>query len=336
MKKRLIAVLTAGVLVLTAAGCQKGQEENTAQKTQENSEDSQGALKIGVSMQGNQSSFIQYITTGIYEYQKNQAPDVEVEVVFADDDAAKQLSQIETFIGKGVDAIVLNPVDKTQGAAAVDLAAGADIPVVTVNTTTDSENNAAHVGSDDVKAGIMQMEEVIRAAGDDIKVAYVDAALGHSAQVGRSQGYEQALKENPGVELVVHDTGNWSADESMRLVENWFQAGKEMDAILCMADCQLNGVLTAVENAGKVGEITLSGIDCDPTILQAIKDGKVQSSIWQDGNAQGENALRLAIDAANGKEVEDFDVPYEICNQENIDEYMKKAEERDALAKQYF
>jgi len=52
------------------------------------------AIYIGVSMQGNQSGFIQYITSGIWEYQKNSAPDVKLEVVFADDDAAKQLSQV--------------------------------------------------------------------------------------------------------------------------------------------------------------------------------------------------------------------------------------------------
>lgn len=293
-------------------------------------------ITIGATLQGNQSGFIQYIATGIFEYQKNEAPDINLDVVYADDDAAKQLSQVETFIGQGVDAIVLNPVDKTQGAAAVDMAAEAGIPVITVNTTTESDKNAAHVGSDDVEAGRMQMEEIISVIGEEGKVAYVDATLGHSAQVGRSQGYNEALEEHPDVELVVHDTGNWSADESMKLVENWLQAGKEMDAILCMADCQLVGVLTAVENAGKLDDIVLSGMDCDSVILDAIKEGKVESSIWQDGNEQGANALRLAIEAAKGNDVEDFMIPYEICNGDNIDEYIEKAEERNELAKQYF
>ena len=350
MKKNLLAWMLVGMMVCLAGGCSKSQptekEEAPAQEEtkgteqvateQEDSEAAGETISIGVTLQGNQSGFIQYIATGIFEYRKNSAPEIELEVVYADDDAAKQLTQVETFVGKGVDAIVLNPVDRTQGAAAVDMAAEAGIPIITVNTITDSENNAAHVGSDDVESGRLQMEEIIRVIGEEGKVAYIDAVLGHSAQVGRSQGYNEVLEAHPGVELVVHDTGNWSADDSMKLVENWFQAGKEMDAILCMADCQLIGVMTAVENAGKLGEIVLTGMDCDPTILQAIKEGKVQSSIWQDGNAQGENALRLAIDAAQGKEVSDYMVPYEICNGDNIDEYLKKAEERDALAKQYF
>ena len=294
------------------------------------------AIYIGVSMQGNQSGFIQYITSGIWEYQAKSAPDVKLEVVFADDDAAKQLSQVETFVSKGVDAIVLNPVDKVQSAAAVDFAHEKGIPVVTVNTISDSANVAAHVGSDDVESGRLQMQRLLDVCGPDMKVVYVDAVLGHSAQIGRAQGYKEVLDANPSVTLVAHDTGNWSADDSMKLVENWIQSGKQFDAVACNADCQLIGVVTAIENAGLVGKVKLSGMDCDPMIMEDIKAGTVDSSIWQDGVGQGENALRIAIEAAKGNPVSDFLLPYEVCNGENIDEYLVRAEARNALAKKYF
>lgn len=293
-------------------------------------------IYIGVTMQGNQSGFIQYITAGIQEWQANNAPDVKLEVVFADDDANKQLSQVETFISKKVNAIIINPVDKVQSAAAVDAAHEKGIPVITVNTTSGSEHVTAHVGSDDVESGRLQMQRLIDVCGEKAKVVYIDAVLGHSAQVGRSQGYGEILAKNPGVTLVAHDTGNWSGEESMRLVENWIQGGKEFDAIACMADCQLIGVITAVENAGLLKKVKLSGMDCDPVIMEAIKNGTVDSSIWQDGVGQGENAIRIAIDAAQGKPVEDFYLPFEVCTGDNIDEYLDKAKDRDALAKKYF
>ena len=293
-------------------------------------------IYIGVTMQGNQSGFIQYITAGIWEWHANNAPEVKLEVVFADDDAAKQLAQVETFIGKGVDAIVMNPVDKVQSAAAVDAAFEKGIPVITVNTISDSTNVAAHVGSDDVESGRLQMQRLLDVCGPQMRVVYVDAVLGHSAQVGRAQGYNEILAANPTATLVAHDTGNWSADDSMKLVENWIQAGKEFDAVACNADVQLIGVVTAIENAGLIGKVKLSGMDCDPMIMQDILDGKVDSSIWQDGVGQGENAIRLAIEAAKGNEVSDFMLPYEVCSAENIDYYLKLAEARNALAKKYF
>ena len=347
-KSKVLVTLLAVLLIAALTGCTAATTTPAPAATQapaapeapapaaEAPKPAEQKLVIGVSMQGNQSGFIQYITSGMWEYQKNSAPDVELQVVFADDDAAKQLSQVESFVSTGVNAIVLNPVDKVQGAAAVDLAYEAGIPVITVNTITDSKNNAAHVGSDDVESGRLQMQRIIDVVGPDAKVAYVDAVLGHSAQVGRAQGYTETLAKNTGVELVVHDTGNWSPEESMRLVENWLQSGKKIDAILCMADCQLTGVITAVENAGMTGKIKLAGMDCDPVVMDAIAAGTVDNSIWQDGVGQGENAVRLAIEAAKGNKVSDFMLPYEVCNKDNLDHYLELAEARNALAKTYF
>lgn len=291
---------------------------------------------IGITMQGNQSGFVQYITSGMWEWQKKNAPDVKLDVVFADDDAAKQLSQVETFIAKKVDAIIINPVDKVQGATAVDAAAAAKIPVFTVNTITTSKKVTAHVGSDDVLSGYLQMSRIIKVIGEKGRVAYVDAVLGHSAQIGRTEGYNKALKEHPGVTLVVHDTGNWSGDESMKLVENWLQSGKKFDAIACMADVQLIGVVTAVKNAGLAGKMILAGMDCDPLVMGYIKEGIVDNSIWQDGVGQGSNVVRLAVDAVKGKKVADFYLPYEVTTKANLDHYMALAKDRDALAKKYF
>lgn len=342
---RVISVLVAVLLVFAMfAACQAPETKEPVKESQQATEpeaaeqepEAADEMVVGCAMQGNQSTFVQYISAGMWSYQEENAPDVKLDVVFADDDPAKQLSQIETFISKKVDAIVLNPVDKVQSAAAVDLAAEAGIPVITVNTISDSANVTAHVGSDDIEAGRMQMQRLIDVVGGDAKVAYVNAVLGHSAQVFREKGYKEILSENPSVELVVADTGNWSGDESMKLVENWIQSGKEIQAIACEADCQLLGVITAVENAGLIGQIKLSGMDCVNEVLDAIKEGKVDSSIWQDGVGQGANAVRLAIAAANGETVEDFMIPYEVCHGENVDHYVELAKERDELAKKYF
>ncbi len=328
MFKRSFIIMALSIIMVAGTAFAAGGKDAPAAGSKQ--------VVIGITMQGNQSGFIQYITSGMWEWQKLNAPNVKLEVVFADDDAAKQLSQVETFIAKKVDAIIINPVDKVQGATAVDAAANAKIPVFTVNTTTTSKNVTAHVGSDDVESGYLQMTRIIKVLGPKARVAYVDAVLGHSAQVGRAEGYAKALKENPGVTLVVHDTGNWSGDESMKLVENWLQTGKQMDAILCMADCQLIGVVTAVKNANLAGKIKLAGMDCDPLIMDYIKEGIVDNSIWQDGVGQGANVVRLAVDAINKKPVADFLLPYEVTTQENFAKYDAMAKERNALAKKYF
>ncbi|MCM1561730.1 MAG: substrate-binding domain-containing protein [Butyrivibrio sp.] len=349
--KKILAVCMLGVMVfmLTACGAEKGSadtaepadsgavENNNTETSDEAAEtSSDDKLVIAACMAGNDSGFMTYVVTGMMEYQLANAPDVDLQVVWSNNDSAKQQSQVEQFIAQGVDAIILHPSDAVQGATMVDLAAENGIPLVTVNTMTESTNNLAHIGSNDIEAGRLQMERIIEVCGEDCKVAYIDASLGHSAQINRSIGYNEVLEEHPNVELVVHDTGNWSAEESMVLVENWLEAGKEFDAILCMADCQLTGVISAVENAELLDQIKLAGMDCEETILEAIKAGKVDCSIWQDGYSQGTESLRLAIAAAKGEEVEDYIIPFEVCNVDNIDEYIEKNRERNETAAKYF
>jgi ABC-type sugar transport system substrate-binding protein len=298
-------------------------------------------LVIGVALQGNQSGFVQYMATGIFEYQKKSAPDVKLEVVYADDDPAKQQSQVEQFVAQGVKAIILNPVDKVQSAAAVDFAAKAGVPIITMNTTSDSKNVSAHVGSDDVEAGTLQLERLLKAAKDNgitnPRVAYINAVLGHSAQVFREQAYKEVLAKHPEARLVVQNTADWSGEKALQLTENWIQTYPNgIDIIATQADCLIVGTITAVENAGLGGKVLLGGMDCDMPVMEKIKAGIVDNSIWQDGLGQGEWALRLAIDAAQGKKISDHIIPYEVCTKENVDAYIKQAEARNALSANYF
>ena len=102
------------------------------------------------------------------------------------------------------------------------------------------------------------------------------------------------------------------------------------------ADCILAGVITAVEDAGLAGKILLGGMDCDMQVMEKIKAGVVDNSIWQDGLGQGANALRLAIDVANGETISDYIIPFEVCTPENVDHYIEMAKERDAISNKYF
>lgn len=346
-KKLLVTLLSVAMVASVFAGC-GAKEEAPAEAPAEEAEAPAKAetpaeapaeddkIVIGCTMQGDETGFVHYLVSGIYDYQEKEAPDVEVQMVFADYDAATQLSQVETFVSQGVDAIIINPVDMTQSATCVDFAAEAGVPILTVNTGTDSENNTAHVGSDDVESGYLEMQYLLSVAGENAKVAYVDATLGHSAQIARAEGFNKALAEVEDAELVIHDTANWSADETLKLVENWVQAGQEMDIIAHMCDNQCFGTITALENAGLTGKILLGGIDCDPLMMGYVEDGTVACTVWQDGIGQGYHAMRLAIEAAKGNEIADYLIPFELVTKDNLADYEEKAAARDALAAKYF
>ena len=323
----VLAVVCLAVSFMFFAGCDGGKKKSDK-------------IVIAACMQGNQSGFVRYMVSGMYEYHKANASDVELKVVFADDDPAKQQSQVEQFVSEGVNAIILNPVDKVQSAAAVDFAAQNKVPIITINTISDSKNVTAHVGSDDIESGTLQMERLLSVAGPNPRVAYINAVIGHSAQVLREQAYKQVLAKHPH-RFIVQNTADWSGEKALVLVENWIQTYRKgddpgIDLIAVHADCILVGAITAVENANLQGKILLGGMDCDMPVMDKIKAGVVDNSIWQDGLGQGEWALRLAIDAANGKTISDHIIPFEVCTKDNVDSYIKQAEARNALSAKYF
>ena len=319
----VLCIVTAGVF---AGGKQGG--------------DKADEIVIGVAMQ-DVIGMTRYMVTGMREYLKANAPNVKITVVTAENDASKQQEQVQMFVTQGVSAIVLNPVDMKMSVAAVDIAAKANIPVITLNTVSENKSVKAHVGSDDREAGRLQMERLIQACKEkglaNPRMAYVNAALGHSAQVLREEAYKEVLGKHPEVKLVVEGTANWYADQAQVLVENWLQKFPgEIDAIAAQSDYMLQGVVTAVKNGGLAGKILLGGMDCDTTIMGYIQQGVVDDSIWQDFIGQGEWALRLAIDAAQGKPISDHMIPYEVCTKANVDSYIQQLKKNDDLMKQYY
>jgi ABC-type sugar transport system substrate-binding protein len=318
----VVLVLSMAAMTVYASGQQAAQDE----------------MLIYACMQGNQSGFVRYQVAAMNQYMETVKPaKVRLRVVYADDDAANQQRNVEIAVSEGAKAIILNPVDKAQSAAAVDYAHSKGIPVITLSQTSDSKNVTAFVGSDDVEAGRLQLERLFKVGPANPRFAYINAVLGHSAQVLRERAYKEELAKHPNVTLVVQNTADWSGDKALQLVENWIQTYPNgIDMIAAHADCILVGAVTAVENAGLAGKILLSGIDCDMPILEKIKAGVVDNSIWQDGVAQGETALKVAIDAASGKPVKDVLIPFVTVTRDNVDEYLQKAHDRNALSAKYF
>jgi ABC-type sugar transport system substrate-binding protein len=256
-------------------------------------------------------------------------------VVFADDDPVKQQNQVEDFVARGADCIIVGPVDMVQSVTAIDYAIDKGVPVITVANRSGSKKVTGHAGSNDLSAGRMQMERLVKLGAKN--VAYITAVLGHSVQISREQGYKDVLAEHPEVKLIVQNTADWSGEKALQLTENWLQRYPgQIDAIAANADCIIIGSVIALENAGQGGKVLLSGVDGDMPVLEKIKAGTCDNTLWKDGLGEGEWALRLAIDAAQGKPIKDVDIPFAYVTKDNVDEFIQKSHERNALSAKYF
>lgn len=333
-RKRLIALLTlsammAGMLVGCGSGGAAASSAGgsaAASSGAASSADASGEKKVvGVVLNHTQDVFMKNLERGVKEAAE-EFGNLEVKIVESGQDPVKQLSQVEQFVSEGVDIIALNPTNQEASATAIDTAVAAGIPIFTFNTTSTDEAQAkcvTYIGSDAVESGRIQgqyvAEEILHGSG---KVAYIQAIIGHQAQIDREKGFLEVLENYPDIEIVLDGSANFKQDETMELTENWLQSGTAFDVIVAQGNDMAYGAYLALEDAGKVGEIAISAIDMSDDIARCIEDGSIANSVFQDAFGQGHGAVEYADKILKGETVDTYvDIPYELVTKENLADY---------------
>ena len=316
MKKVKVIAAVLFMILGILSGCSGKTEEKT-------SGNEKGKIKIGVLYQNLQNEYIVGLQDSIRKYAKSSG----VELIESDGEgkAENQISQVENLINQQVDAIILNPADKDGSAAVVEKAAAAEIPLITVLAVVSNEEKAtAHVGSDDVEAGKIEMKHVVELLGGKGTIAIIHGPNGNSAEVNRTEGNKAILKDSPNIQVAAEQTANWSREEALALTENWLQSQK-LDAIVAQNDEMALGAIKALSAAGKLNETKVIGIDAIPDALNSIQSGELTATVFQDVDAQGKMAVDVAFKAAKGEKVEkDNMIPFQLVTKDNLDNFKSK------------
>ena len=252
-------------------------------------------------------------------------PGVELVMVDSKEDVAVQLGQVENFIAQGMDAIVIVPANTDAVEPMTQAALESGTPLVYVNRRpVDLPEGTAYVGSDSLDAGIFQAEWMAEALGGKGNVVIMQGNLAQEAAQQRTAGVKQVLENYPDIQIIKEDTGNWSRDQGLALMENWLSTGDQIDAVLSNNDEMAIGALSAIEAAGKLGDILVAGVDASPDALDAMDKGRLNMTVFQNAAGQGEGGIKAAIALARGEEIDQITwVPYEPVTPENYKDYMK-------------
>ena len=312
MKKTLrsvILLVLALSMLLALTAC------STSQKSDK--------VKIGVTLMDFSTEF----GIGLKDYMTAKADamgDVELTVVDAGGDAAKQLQQVETFISQKVDAIIMQPQEQEACSPAIDKAKAAGIPIINCNSLTITEPDA-YVGSNDSESAVIAMTYIAEQLGGKGNVLMMHGHPGQTAEVKRTEGAMDILAQNPDMTLLDEQTADWDRAEAMTLMENWIQAyGDQINAVFCQNDEMALGALNALVQAGKKDNVLVVGVDAIDDALQSVKDGKMDATVYQDCKGQAEGAIEAAYKLAKGESVEkEILIPFILVTTENVDEYLK-------------
>jgi inositol transport system substrate-binding protein len=286
-------------------------------------------VKIGVAMALFDDVWLTLVRDAMTKWAKSH-PDVELTIVDANNDSAKQTGQVENFLAQGMNAVVILPVDTAATGPMTKAVVKAGKPLVYVNRKPSNlPKDVVYCGSNSIEAGIMNMEELGKAMGGKGNVAILMGELSNEAAIGRTDGIKKVVKEKfPDIKVVREQTGNWKREQGKTIMENWLASGQEINGVASNNDEMALGALQAIKATGKLGKIPVGGTDGSRDALASMDKGELNNTVFQDPVGQGEeavNAAYLLVKKEPNPKVVDGNIwiPYQKVTKENYKSFMK-------------
>jgi D-xylose transport system substrate-binding protein len=226
----------------------------------------------------------------------------------AQSSSAKQLSDVESLIAQGVDALIILAQDASAIGPAVQAAADEGIPVIAYDRLIE-DPRAYYLTFDNVEVGRMQARAVLEAAPKGNYVMIKGSAQDPNADFlrGGQQEVLQAAIDAGDITIVGEAyTDGWLPANAQRNMEQILTANdNKVDAVVASNDGTAGGVVAALTAQGMQG-IPVSGQDGDHAALNRVALGTQTVSVWKDARELGKAAGEIAVALAGGTAMEDI------------------------------
>ena len=181
--------------------------------------------------------------------------------------------------------IAIAPVTETGWETVLKEAKKADIPVITVDRqikTSDDSLITAWVGSDFKKEGVKAAEWLIKEKGKekgDVNIAVLQGTIGSSAEIGRTKGFKEGIKDQKNFKIIASQTGEFTQAKGQEVMESMLKQYKNINVVYCENDNEAFGAINAIEAAGKKvgpdGDILVMSFDTTKAGITDTLSGKI-------------------------------------------------------------
>lgn len=290
MLKKMALACMVGAALLSVAGCGSSDKKAAAGNDKK--------VTIGFSVSTQNNPFFVTMANGIKAQAKKAG--VDVKIVDAQNDPAKQANDISDLIQGNVNVLIVNPVDSVAISNSVISANKAKIPVITVDRSSDTGEVASHIASNNVKGGEMAADYIIKKLGEGAPVLELEGLPGASATRERGQGFHNIADQK--LKVLAKQAADFDRSKGLTVAENMLQANGDVKAIFAQNDEMALGAIGAAKSAGK--KLLIIGFDGTEDGLKAIKDGEMAATIAQQPDKMGEIAIDVAMKIIKGETVE--------------------------------
>lgn len=230
-----------------------------------------------------------------------QHDNVTLEFASANDDDRLQTRQIDQFVDKGVDLLIVSPNQLHTVSAAIDRAYDKGIPVILFDRKTDSKKYTAFIGADNFEAGRAMGEYIARQLKGRGNVFELEGLPKSSPAIDRHRGFMAALKRYPDVKLVGRANAGWLMEKAEKVMDTALTRPAKIDYVFAQNDRMAMGARKAALRKG-LGSMRYTGIDALPSPnggLENVRDGHLEASYIYP--TRGDLVMQLAISILEGK-----------------------------------
>lgn len=260
---RCVALLALAGLILLSACTRKGDSNATSQSLESR------RYTVGVTLLTKQHPFYQELESAMREEAQKQ--NLELLIQSAEFNLADQTAQVENFLTRGVNALIICPVDSAGIEGAVKKANEAKVPVFTADIAAQGGEVVCHVASDNVQGGRLAGEYLAKLLNGRGKVVIIDHPVVTSVQ-DRTKGFMEAISKYPDIQVVDRPPGDGVRDKAMAVTETMLQKHPDLAGIFAINDSTALGALKAVESMGRTS-VVIVGYDGDPEARREILRG---------------------------------------------------------------
>lgn len=342
VKKNMIAWLCVWVFLISLTGC--GKQDTKADHM----------LRVGVVTYTPDDPFINAMTDIIksnLKAKESNTMKVIVSVRSGDNDQQEQDEIVEEMIDAGCDVLCVNLVDRTAPSNIVRMARQNDIPVIFFNREPVQEDllqwdKLFYVGCDAAQSGEMQGEiaaeyiknhpEVDKNGDGKIQYVLLEGEAGHQDAISRTDLSVKTMIENEiELEKLSYQFADWNRGQAEnRMTQLISQYGSRIELVISNNDEMALGAVEAYNNSNISRDRwpVIFGIDGLDDALQAIKQGTMQGTVYNDKEAQAGEIARLAVDLFKGNSLDGHNLdegkyyvsPYWKVDVDSVDDFLHR------------
>lgn len=259
-------------------------------------------IKIGFSQGTMNHPWRVAMVEGNKKYAAEHYPDVDLIVTDGNNDASKQVADVESLIAQGIKVLMISPLTEQALTPVVKEAMDAGIKVVTLDRKVNTPVTV-HVGGENLPLGIGAGEFLAKKLNGKGAIIELQGTAGASATIDRNKGFAEAIAKYPDMKVVASQNCDYTRDKAVKFMEDMVQrfGPGQIQAVYAHNDEMALGAIQVLEAAGRLKEVAVVGIDGQETAFEAIKQGKLAATFVYPFVAP--EGIETAYKVAKGEQV---------------------------------